>query len=112
MKIVNESDEAMRKRRGLNWAYMISMFVEGFAEAEQMYKYLRAKAEGCISFRKDGLWYRRGFTEFSFKAQLEHTYHHLNTTGGCQYATLERAAKCMQRDFRVWEKFPIAFHGL
>lgn len=98
--------------RELNWAYMIGMFVEGFAEVEQMYEHLRAKSDGRASPHEDGLWYRRGFSEFAFEAQLEHAYHHLNVTWGCRHATLARAAKCSQRDFRAWEKFPLAFREL
>ena len=98
--------------RELNWAYMIGMFVEGFAEVKQMHGHLRAEADGRASPHEDGLWYRRGFTEFAFEAQLEHAYHHLNTMWGCRHATLERAAKCSQRDFRAWEKFPLAFREL
>ncbi len=102
----------MRTMRELNWAYMIGMFVEGFAEVEQMHEHLRAKTDGRESPHEDGLYYRNGFTEFAFEAQLEHAYHHLNWTWGCRHATLERAAKCSQGDFRRWEKFPFAFREL
>ena len=103
----------MRTGRELNWSYMIGMFVEGFAEVEQMYEHLRAKVDGRASPHEDGLYYRpRGFTEFAFEAQLEHAYHHLNWVWGCRHATLARAAKCSQRDFRAWEKFPLAFREL
>ena len=102
----------MRTRRELNWSYMIGMFVEGFAEVEQMHEHLRAKIDGRASPHEDGLYCRSGFTEFAFEAQLEHAYHHLNWTWGCRHATLERAAKCAQRDFRNWEKFPLAFREL
>ena len=77
-----------------------------------MHERLRAKVDGRESPHEDGLWYRRGFTEFAFEAQLEHAYHHLNVTWGCRHATLERTAKCSQRDFRNWEKFPLAFREL
>ena len=100
----------MRTGRELNWSYMIGMFVEGFAEVEQMHEHLRAKVDGRVSPHEDGLYYRpRGFTEFTFEAQLEHAYHHLNWVWGCRHATLARAAKCAWRDFRNWEKFPLAF---
>lgn len=48
----------MRTGRELNGSYMIGMFVEGFAEVEQMHEHLRAKADGRASPHEDGLWYR------------------------------------------------------
>lgn len=108
-----EMRNAYKARRELNWSYMIGMFVEGFAEVEQMYEHLRAKVDGRVSPHEDGLYYRpRGFTEFTFEAQLEHAYHHLDWVWGCRHATLARAAKCSWRDFRNWEKFPLAFREL
>ena len=62
---------------------------------------------------EDGLYYRpRGLTEFTFEAQIEHAHHHLDWVWGCRHATLTRAAKCAWRDFRNWEKFPLAFREL
>lgn len=108
-----EMRNAYKARRELNWSYMIGMFVEGFAEVEQMHEHLRAKVDGRMSPHEDGLYYRpRGFTEFTFEAQIEHAYHHLDWVWGCRHATLTRAAKCAWRDFRNWEKFPLAFREL
>lgn len=35
----------MRTGRELNGSYMIGMFIEGFAEVEQMHGHLRAKSD-------------------------------------------------------------------
>ena len=43
---------------------------------------------------------------------FDHAYHHLNWAWGCRNATEERAVKCAWRDFKGWEKFPLAFKSL
>ena len=50
----------MRTRRELNWS-MIGMFVEGFAEVEQMYEHLRAKTDGRAADEGTSLSYVRKY---------------------------------------------------
>ena len=91
--------------------YMLGTLAEGLGQVRATQGHLRAKVEGRAS-HYDWL-YRRGFTDgLLLETQLSHAYHHLNYVWGCRHATLERATRCTWRDFRMWEKFPLAFSEL
>ena len=91
--------------------YMLGTFAEGLGQVRATQGHLRAKVEGKTS-PYDCL-YQRGFTDdLLIETQLSHAYHHLNYVWGCRHATLERATRCTWRDFRMWEKFPLAFREL
>ncbi len=46
------------------------------------------------------------YSEPEFQVALEHAYHHLNYAWHIRNVEPDRAAKCSQKDYIQWSKFP------
>ena len=101
----------MKKCKYFCCEYMLGMLAEGLGEIYSLRDEIRESWKICMAPEE---WSRANpeLSEFKLEVRLGHAYHHINWTWGCRHAPLERARKSSWRDFKNWEKFPLAFREL